>query len=138
MRVQPVIDHIKGLGYKVTGGAREYRALRAVPAQLPAGYVVPLGRSTTTLARTGVVHQQHLHSFAVVTMLNDSRAGIGASTDALDDLERALIERLTGWMHPDASTHVIATGAQDISDQLGCFAWATIFSFSSTYRKAVR
>lgn len=140
MRVSPVIDHIKAdkaIGYISYGGAREYRALRAVPAALPAAFVIPLSRTTESLPRTGVMAQVSKISFAVVTILAEKRAGAVKGIDELDSIERALIDRLNGWHHPDGATPVFATGGQDISAELGAFAWATTFSFTSTTRKAI-
>lgn len=137
MRVAPVIEQLKGVGYLSVGGARDYRGLRTVPAKLPAAFVVPLSRQTETLSRTGIIHQNDTHNFAVVSLITEARAGLAVDTDALGTLEYALIDRLSGWMYPDAASPVIATGGLDMADQLGCFAWATTFSFTTIYRKAL-
>ena len=140
MRIAPIIAHIEtcaGLGYLGVEGAREYRALAALPGRLPRGYVIPLDRATNTLSRTGVIAQESSERFAVVTLIGQVRAGEAISVDMLSEIEARLIAHMTGWRHPDAKTPVISTGGQDISVELGAYAWATTFSMTTTYRKAL-
>lgn len=137
MRVQPIINRLDALGFKTLGGAMEYADLKQVPGRLPAAFVVPQNKSAAPSARMGVVDQKVTALFAVVLVLPSTREGNRLVSTLLEDFERAVVDALVGWTHPDASLPTEFADAAVLSVDGTSFTWAIRFRTSYHIRKAL-
>ena len=137
MRLQPIIDQLAPVKAILTlGGAKDYAALSAIPGRLPAAFVVPQNfRAAASQRATQLLDQKATSIFAVVLIVGAARAGDVADTDELDALERAVVEQIFGWTHPDANAPTQIVDGAALAVDATAFAWALRFQFTSHFRK---
>lgn len=116
MKSAPIAEQLGGLGLISVGGALEFAALDREPGRLPQGFVVfETERAGPNRLASGAVDQKVEVDFAVVLILDAAARKLAKIDEALDDLERAVIERIAGWTHPEATSPATYVGARTLS-----------------------
>lgn len=137
MRVQPVIDQLGELGFRTIGGALEFAALRTAPGRLPAAFVMPESKTAgENRLGSGALDQKISCTFGVVLVLAaEARVGAAGINEDLERLERAVIDRLFGWQHPDATRPTELVGGSLMSADGTALVWRLAFRTTYHIRK---
>ena len=136
MKQQPIIDELRALGFRQTGGVLEYAALQGVPGALPAAYVVPQGETAgPNRLGAGATDQRVEWGFAVVVILEANARRPEAVNEQLEERTDAVKRRLTGWQHPDASGPTTFTDGQLVGAGANAVSWAVRFRCPYHLRK---
>ncbi len=132
MRLDPIIARLGTLNLATLGGITEHAVLTGTPAALPAAYVVPQVKTGGASQLAGAIDQKVDSEFAVLLML-DPGAGVA---DQLAVLSAAVVDRLLGWMHPDAANKTLYRGEALVSSAPGLLVWSIRFAAPFRLRKA--
>lgn len=136
MRIEPTLTRLAPIDVVTRGGALEYAALKELPGRLDALYVVPQALQAQPSARaTMVTDQKVTMTFAVVLIVAAVRAGAAKISDRVHELEEAVIDRLVGWQHPDASGPCELVDGATLAVDGAAFTWALRFRCSAHIRK---
>jgi hypothetical protein len=134
MRLNPVVDRLKGAGVARVQGVLELMALKSVPI-LPAHYVVPDSETAGPNRLTGAHSQKTEIRFGVVIMIEGAAANQGKASDQLAEMEDKIIDALLGWVHPDADLGCDYAGARMLSVSGSTLSWMVSFRTGRLIRK---
>lgn len=131
----PIIDQLKRAGFKRVDGVIEWAGLKAAPAHSPALYVIPDNERAPDSERTGIHDQRVVTQFRIVIVLKSNTRADGAASKELEVVERRIIDALTGWTHPAASSPCNYAGGRILSADGQGVAWAIDFRAAWRLRK---
>lgn len=136
MKIQPILDRLASLDFATRGGALEYAALTQLPGRLDALYVIPQALQAQPSTRgTVAVDQKVTATFAAVMVIGVGRSTPAKISERVDELEAAVIDRLVGWQHPDASGPCELVDGATLAVDGAAFTWALRFRCSYHIRK---
>lgn len=123
----PIAAQLKAAGFKTVEGLIEYAALTAVPANLPALFVVPIDDSAAPNQMAGIIRQRVSARFQVIVVVAaHSRRRDGPAED-LHEATSGVIKALLAWTHPEADAPTEYDGGRLLSADGRAVAWAVRF-----------
>jgi hypothetical protein len=134
----PIIEQLKQAGFKKVDGVLEWAGLKAAPAHSPALFIIPDSERAPDSERTGVHDQRVTTQFRIVLVLKPNARADGAASKELEETERRIIDALTGWTHPAASSPYNYAGGRILSADGQGVAWAIDFRAAWRLRKGSR
>jgi len=137
MKLSPIVDRLKGAGFKRVYGALEFATLKDIPGALPQFFVVPEGSDAAPSDTSGVHDQRVQGGFMVVMLLEGTSRREDAVSDELEEQERAVIDAIAGWQHPQATRACDFVGGRLLSVNGSTLSWGVRFRTGWRIRKAV-
>jgi hypothetical protein len=136
MRIAPIVERLKKAGLERVYGALELAGLQAQPGRLPQRFVIPEGWSAGGNSLVGAHDQNQTETFLVVSLLEGTARNEKQVSDDLHEEERAILEVLVGWIHPDCSRACEAVSGRLLSVNGTTLSWAVAFRTGRHIRKA--
>ena len=137
LALTPIVEQLRGAGYRNVAGLLEFAGQKDAPRNLPALFVVPLSDSARPNALATGGHDQKLSAgFAVMMVLDAARRN---RDEIAEDLQRectTIVTALAGWVHPGGSGPIDYDGGRLASADAGTIVWQLRFTSPYRFRKA--
>ncbi len=137
LALTPIVEQLRGAGYRNVAGLLEFAVQRETPRALPALFVVPTsdGARPNELATGG--HSQKLTAgWSVFLVLDSARRDRDAIAEDLQRECTTIVTALAGWAHPGGTGPTDYDGGRLASADAGTIVWQLRFSSPYRFRKA--
>jgi hypothetical protein len=140
IKLQPIIERLEGKikGLLYVRGLRALAAIDQVGGLMPGAYVVPAQENAGPNKLQGGHDQKIDVYFDVVLVVGANNSNNAAEVDQIKTLSDAIMEKLTGWVHPDSGQDNVPTeyvSARLLGLQSGAVQWLMRFKTSYRFRK---
>jgi hypothetical protein len=104
MRLQPIIDQLADLGFRMVDGVAGLAEVDESLRTLPAAFISPSDETAAAnRLSSGAIDQRVVASFSVIIVITSASRAAGRVNEALYELSEAVKDALAGWTHPDMS-----------------------------------
>jgi hypothetical protein len=131
----PIITQLKAAGFKHVEGVLEFAGLKAAPAHAIALFVVPHVEAARDNETNGIHDQRVATQFRVIILRKIPVRADAEASRQLEQDERAVINALAGWRHPDATGPTNYAGGSLLAADGWGVTWASNFRANWRLRK---
>lgn len=122
LSLSPIVAQLKAGRAGHAEGVLEFGAQERAPTQLPARFVVPLSEDAAPSRMAGVRDQLVQARFSVFVLVQAKRHRDSIAEDLKVETD-AVIQRLVGWTHPEASGPFDYVGGRMASADGALIVW---------------